>query len=165
MLYQADLRRIPASGVLASQERQRAADGQPPLNGYVATIVDGVATNADVIDAAIAQHAVGWTLERMPTVDRAILRIACFELLAGAGAIATGPDSEREADTSVPAAVVISEAVRLAGELSTDDSASFVNGVLGSLARDLAARPISVSAGVWREADDGPRMPQSTEQG
>jgi N utilization substance protein B len=89
---------------------------------YAEEVVRGVAARADEIDALISSHAKGWTLERMPVLDRTLLRIAVFELLAR-------PD--------VPVAVVISEAVELAKRYSTDDSGRFVNGVLSAAAADV----------------------------
>ena len=87
-------------------------------------IVMGVAENAKDIDALITTHSKGWALDRMPALDRAILRMGVFELL-------------RRTDT--PIAVVIDEAVELAKRFSTDDSGRFVNGVLAAVAR--ASRP------------------------
>lgn len=90
-----------------------------PLNDYTVTLVEGVTAHRERIDELLAEHAEGWTLNRMPAVDLAILRLGLYELLwAG----------------DVPDAVVIDEAVHLARMLSTDDSPRFVNGVLGRLA-------------------------------
>ena len=125
VLYQADLRGEGALDILSAQERMRADDGQTPLNPYSVVIIRGVVAHAPEIDGLLSRHAQGWSLERMPTVDRAILRMACFELLTSTG--------------EVPPAVIIAEAVRLAAELSTDESAGFVNGVLGAISRDLAS--------------------------
>ena len=86
---------------------------------YAREIVDGVLDNSVVIDETIETHARGWTIARMPAVDRAILRMGTWELLFN-------PD--------VPSAVVVSEAVELATSLSTDDSPTFINGVLGAIA-------------------------------
>jgi N utilization substance protein B len=83
-----------------------------------------VEVSSESIDAAISSHSRGWSIERMPALDRAILRVGVFEL------------SERP---DVPVAVVIDEAVRLAKRFSTDDSGRFVNGVLAAVAR--AVRP------------------------
>ena len=130
ILYQADLRGEPPLAILTAEQRLRTADGQP-LNPFVGVLVTGVAANADLIDHQITQHSVGWTLARMPAVDRAILRIACLELLASRGRVAI----EDEAGT--PSSVIIAEAVRLAGELSTEESGGFVNGVLAAIERDL----------------------------
>jgi transcription antitermination protein NusB len=114
VLFEAEARREPVLGLLA--ERTLAAD--PPVSDYAAELVRGVHARSEQIDQLLAEHAQGWTLERMPAVDRNILRIGAYELLWG---------------DDVPDAVAISEAVVLAGELSTDDSSSFVNGLLGRL--------------------------------
>jgi transcription antitermination protein NusB len=83
-------------------------------------LVEGVAAHQERIDELIAGHARGWTLDRMPVIDRSVLRLAVFELLER-------PD--------VPIAVIIDEAVELAKRFSTDDSGRFVNGVLSAIAR------------------------------
>lgn len=114
ILFEAEVRGEPVLELLA--ERIAAAD--PPVSDYAAELVRGVQAHAEQIDTLLGAHAQGWTLERMPAVDRNILRIGAYELLWGA---------------DVPDAVAISEAVALAGELSTDDSSSFVNGLLGRL--------------------------------
>ena len=87
------------------------------------TLVEGVVAHQVQIDEALTTYAHGWTLDRMPAVDRIVLRIATWELLH---------------NDDVPDDVVISEAVTLASELSTDDSPAFVNGLLARL-RDLKA--------------------------
>jgi transcription antitermination protein NusB len=114
VLFEAEARGEPVLDLLA--ERSAAAD--PPVSEYAAELVRGVHAHAAAIDQLLATHAQGWTLERMPAVDRNILRIGTYELLWR---------------DQVPDAVAISEAVALAGELSTDDSTSFVNGLLGRL--------------------------------
>jgi N utilization substance protein B len=88
---------------------------------YAEELVRGVARCAPEIDETIGRHAKGWTIDRMPVMDRAILRIATFELLER-------PD--------IPAAVAISEAVELAKRYSTEDSGRFVNGVLAAVERE-----------------------------
>jgi transcription antitermination protein NusB len=88
------------------------------VNDYTVRLVEGVAEHAADIDRLIDEHATGWSLARLPDVDRAILRMATFELLW---------------EDDVPDAVVIDEAVELAKQLSTDDSPAFVNGVLGGI--------------------------------
>jgi transcription antitermination protein NusB len=90
----------------------------PPVSEYAAELVRGVQAHRDEIDALLAENSRGWTLDRMPAVDRNILRIGGYELLWG---------------TEVPEAVAISEAVLLAGDLSTDASPAFVNGLLARL--------------------------------
>jgi transcription antitermination protein NusB len=115
ILFESELRGLAPGSTL--QERREA--GSPPVAPYTVELVEGVMAHADDIDEMIAAHADGWTLQRMPAVDRNILRLAVYEL-------AHSP--------SVPRPVVLSEAVTMAGELSTDDSASFVNGVLSAVA-------------------------------
>ncbi|HEX7739712.1 MAG TPA: transcription antitermination factor NusB [Marmoricola sp.] len=112
-LYAAELRGRPAT------EELDEFDGV--VNEHTRTLVDGVVAHAARLDEIIAQYSEGWTLDRMPAVDRNILRIGIFELLFV---------------DDVPDAVAISEAVNLARELSTDDSAGFVNGILGNVSRD-----------------------------
>jgi N utilization substance protein B len=115
VLYAADLRGRERRDQLAEE----MAAGRPPVNEYTVRLVEGVAAHAARIDELIDTHASGWSLDRLPDVDRAILRMATFELLWA---------------DDVPDAVVIDEAVELAKALSTDDSPSFVNGVLGAIA-------------------------------
>jgi N utilization substance protein B len=89
---------------------------------FVCDLVLGVERELDQIDKLIAHHSIGWSVDRMPAIDRALLRMATYELIAR-------PD--------VPTGVVISEAVDLAGEYSTDESGRFVNGVLAAVATDV----------------------------
>ncbi len=114
ILYAADIRRQPALEVLAERSGQ---DG-PPIPEYAAELVRGVQAHLGQIDELLAGNAQGWSLERMPPVDRNVLRLGAYELLWAGG---------------VPDAVAISEAVLLAGELSTESSSSFVNGLLARL--------------------------------
>ncbi len=118
VLYEADIRGLAAADVLAATEQRRADEGQASMNAYVAEVVDGVTAHRAYIDELLASYSMGWTLERMPAVDRAILRIGAYELLWR---------------DDVPDAVAIAEAVALAQDLSTDESSSFVNGLLGRL--------------------------------
>lgn len=117
-LYEADIRGIDAADVLASTAQRRSDEGQAAMNAYVTELVDGVVAHRSHIDELLGSYSMGWTLDRMPAVDRAILRLGTFELLWR---------------DDVPDAVAISEAVALAQELSTDESASFVNGLLGRI--------------------------------
>jgi N utilization substance protein B len=94
------------------------------VNPYTAELVEGVATHRERIDELLADYAEGWTVERMPGVDRAVLRVGVFELL-------WRPE--------VPDPVAIDEAVELAKTLSTDESPRFVNGVLARVLRDRPA--------------------------
>ena len=114
VLYEADIR----SGDPVTLLRGRLADETQPVNEHTVRLVDGVAEHAVRIDALIDAHASNWSIDRLPDVDRAILRMAVFELLWA---------------DDVPDAVVIDEAVELAKVLSTDDSPAYVNGVLGAI--------------------------------
>ena len=114
VLFEAELRGLPVLDVLA----ERAADKIPPLPAYAADLVRGVHAHQQRIDELLATYAQGWTLDRMPAVDRNLLRIGAFELLWA---------------DDVPDAVAISEAVRLARDLSTEGSPAFVNGLLARL--------------------------------
>ncbi|WP_340290684.1 transcription antitermination factor NusB [Aquipuribacter hungaricus] len=119
VLFEAEQRRLEPIGLLAT----RIQDGEPPVPEYAVTLVEGVVAHQVQIDEALATYAHGWTLDRMPSVDRGILRIATWELLHA---------------EDVPDDVVISEAVTLASELSTDESPAFVNGLLARI-RSLKA--------------------------
>jgi N utilization substance protein B len=116
VLYAAALR--DADPVTLHAERTEVAE-QPSPNDYATTLVEGVVAHRERIDDLLTEHAEGWTLDRMPFVDLAVLRLGVYELLWA---------------TDVPDAVAIDEAVALARSLSTDDSPRFVNGVLGRLA-------------------------------
>ena len=116
VLYEADLRGSDPLAVL----RDRIADGNPPVPEHAVRLVEGAVEQHTRIDELIEEHASGWSLDRLPDVDRAILRMAVYELLWV---------------DDVPDAVVIDEAVELAKALSTDDSPSYVNGVLGGIVR------------------------------
>ncbi|MFE0097370.1 transcription antitermination factor NusB [Streptomyces sp. NPDC059015] len=116
ILFEADQRGASVQEVLADWIRHsRSDDRQPPVNEYTMELVEGYAEHADRIDELIAAYAVGWTLDRMPVVDRNILRLGAYELVWV---------------DDTPDAVVIDEAVQLAKEFSTDESPSFVNGLL-----------------------------------
>jgi len=119
VLYEADLRGISAVEVLDT----KADDADQVVNPYTSELVYGVVEHADRIDDLLSTYSLGWTLERMPAVDRNLLRIGTFELLWC---------------DDVPPAVAISEAVGLAKALSTDESPTFVNGLL---ARILEVKP------------------------
>jgi transcription antitermination protein NusB len=114
VLYEADIR----SGDRLTLLRERLADETPPVPEHTVRLVEGVAEHAHRIDELIDTHASNWSIDRLPDVDRAILRMATFELLWA---------------DDVPDAVVIDEAVELAKALSTDDSPGYVNGVLGAI--------------------------------
>lgn len=116
LLFEAEQRGVDCLGLL----RRRLAVADPPLPEYTVVLVEGVASHRERIDELLTTYSQGWTVPRMPAVDRQVLRIGTFELLWR---------------DDVPDAVVLSEAVALAAALSTDDSPSFVNGLLGRLQR------------------------------
>jgi transcription antitermination protein NusB len=115
VLFESDLRGSDPAETL----RLRRAQADPPIGDYADVIVAGVIANKRRLDDLIATYSTGWDLDRMPTVDRNLLRIAIFELLF---------------EKDIPAAVAIDEAVELAKSLSTEESATFINGVLGQVA-------------------------------
>lgn len=119
LLFAAEVRGISAAEVVDT--RAALAEAKPDiarLHPYTAAVARGVSEHAAHIDDLITAHLRGWTLDRLPAVDRAILRVSVWELLHAA---------------DVPEPVVVDEAVQLAKELSTDDSPGFVNGVLGQV--------------------------------
>jgi N utilization substance protein B len=118
VLYEADQRDLPPVEVLAGY-LQRLAQPHPEHMGYAVGLVEGVASHLDRIDELIASYTEGWTLDRMPVVDRNLARIAVYELLYV---------------DEIDDAVAITEAVELAKQMSTDDSPRFLNGVLGRIA-------------------------------
>jgi transcription antitermination protein NusB len=114
VLFESEQRQVDVLETLAS----RVAAGDPPVNEYTVDLVEGVVAQRDRIDELLTTYAQGWSLDRMPAVDRAILRLGTYELLWR---------------DDVPDGVVLSEAVALARDLSTDDSPGFVNGLLARL--------------------------------
>jgi N utilization substance protein B len=139
ILFEAEIRGEPVIGLLD----ERAREVTPPVSPYAAELVRGVQDHRGTIDSLLAEYAQGWTLERMPAVDRNILRIGVYELLWNA---------------AVPDGVAISEAVVLARDLSTESSPSFVNGLL---ARLLKLKP-SLPAGFLGETGDEPEAGDET---
>ena len=118
VLYEADLRDLPPTQVLTTY-LDRIAKPRPDHLDYTVSLVEGVAKNLDRIDELIASYAEGWTIDRMPVVDRNLARIAVYELLYVG---------------EIDDPVAISEAVELAKQMSTDDSPRFLNGILGRIA-------------------------------
>lgn len=116
VLYAADLR-----GESATEALERAiAAGEGPSNAYTVTLVRGVMERAEEIDKLLGEFSTGWTIERMPAVDRNVLRLGVWELLYA---------------DDVPGTVAVTEAMALVQDLSTDESPQFVNGVLGAIQR------------------------------
>ena len=114
VLFEADQRGVDVLETLAG----RVAAGEPPIAAYTVELVEGVVAQGERIDELLTTYSQGWSLDRMPAVDRAVLRLGTFELLWR---------------DDVPDGVVISEAVGLARQLSTEESPGFVNGLLARL--------------------------------
>jgi N utilization substance protein B len=122
ILFEADLRDLHPERVLTDRlariEQMTPQDSDPRIGEYTIALVRGVVEHIDRIDTLLETYSVGWTLDRMPAVDRNVLRIGLFELLWS---------------EDVPEVVAIDEAVSLAQEMSTGDSPQFVNGILNRL--------------------------------
>jgi len=124
ILFAADIRQVPVADVLGEEASRAASEPDRESSWlYAREIVDGYIDHSVEVDEAIQTYARGWTLERMPSVDRAILRVSVWELLY---------------NREVPAAAVISEAVELATDLGSDDSPRFVNGLLAAVAATIS---------------------------
>jgi N utilization substance protein B len=124
-VFAADLRKISPLNLL-NEVAELAADrqNQDEIFGYAREIVQGVIDQHEQIDDLLETYSQGWALDRMPNLDRAILRVAVWEILH---------------NSDVPNAVAVNEAVELAKELSTDDSGAFVNGLLSKIASTKSA--------------------------
>ncbi|GAA5229660.1 transcription antitermination factor NusB [Arthrobacter cryoconiti] len=114
ILFESEQRNVTAFSALTARREKT----DQIINPYTVELVEGVTSMQEVIDEHLQTYSQGWTLERMPAVDRIILRLGAWELLF---------------NDDVPDAVAVSEAVELAKVLSTDESPQFVNGLLGRL--------------------------------
>ena len=114
LLFEAEQRGVDPLALVGD----RLASGLTPVPEFAVALVEGVQAHRERIDEVLSTYAQGWSLERMPAVDRTILRMGAYEVLF---------------DDEVPDAVAVDEAVTLAKELSTDESPAFVNGLLGRL--------------------------------
>ena len=119
ILFECEVRGTPLGQTLDD----RVLANEPPVNEYTVTLIRGVIEHQARIDEVISTYAQGWSLERMPTVDRNVLRLGVLEVLFL---------------DDTPDAVAVSEAMNLVRDLSTDESPTFVNGVLGNIVRDKA---------------------------
>jgi transcription antitermination protein NusB len=120
VLFECEVRGLPLGDTLD----ERVVAAEPPVHDYTVELIRGVAEHQDRIDELLSTYAHGWSLDRMPAVDRNVLRLGVFEVLYV---------------DEVPDAVAVSEAMNLVGDLSTDESPAFVNGVLGTIVRDKPA--------------------------
>lgn len=114
LLYESDIRKTSASALM----QQRIADVEFLIRDFTKELIDGVEANRRKIDELITTYSQGWDMDRMPVIDRNILRIGIYEVLWS---------------KDVPEAVAISEALELAQTLSTDDSSKYINGVLSKI--------------------------------
>lgn len=139
LLFEAEARDVHPVDLAADRVELAVADDQvAPVPPYAQTVIRGVAEHLDETDRVISDHLHEWTLDRLPAVDRAILRIAVWELFHA---------------TDVPPVVAVDEAVELAKQLSTDDSPAFVNGVLGQIVTVADQVRAAAAATVIRPAD------------
>jgi N utilization substance protein B len=119
MLFAADVRGVPIAEIVADEATRAVSEPDRESSWlYAREVVDGVIDNLTVIDESITRHSRGWTLDRMPAVDRAIVRVAAWEILF---------------NDEIPPPVAMSEAVALAIELSTEESPGFINGLLSAI--------------------------------
>jgi N utilization substance protein B len=124
LLYGADVREESINAALAAEQARADADSKRASSWpYARQIVVGITEHGDEIDELIETYAQGWTINRMPAVDRAIVRIGIWEILF---------------NEEIPDGVAISEAVEAAAVLSTEDSSGFINGLLGRIAQTRA---------------------------
>ncbi|UAK38970.1 transcription antitermination factor NusB [Gordonia bronchialis] len=131
ILFEAEAKQVsPAQLVAERRELVRSDESVGAIHDYTARVIEGLADDQEQIDSVISSHLREWTLPRLPAVDRAILRLATWELFNS---------------VDVDTVVIVDEAVELAKELSTDDSPAFVNGVLAKIA-DLAPQVRSAAA-------------------
>ena len=119
LLYETDIRGTNLVETLASRDIPAEGPDARPIREYTKELVNGVSDNRRKIDELITTYAQGWDMDRLPAVDRNILRIGIYEILWS---------------TDVPMSVAIDEALILAKELSSDDSSKYIHGVLGRIA-------------------------------
>lgn len=131
LLFQWDVRRTPHDEILRGYYGSLLVDDEdsahPPPDAFAEELFRGVTAAIETIDAQITKHAEHWKIQRMPTVDRNVLRLAVYEMLR----------------TETPPAVAIDEALELARQFSGEESVHFVNGVLDAVRKELAIAPAS----------------------
>jgi transcription antitermination protein NusB len=136
VLFAADMRGETPREVLGRTVEEAAG----PFNPYVETLVTGVSEHRQVVDLLLTRYSEAWTLERMPVVDRNVLRLGVVEILFS---------------DEIPDPVAISEALALVTSLSTDESPAFVTGVLGAIMRDKESLLIEFASGSSGETLEG----------
>jgi N utilization substance protein B len=125
ILYLWDTRRQPVDEAINAYYETLYSDEHPERDPFVDSLVSGTVQHVTEVDALISRHAEHWRMERMPAVDRNILRLAVYEMVHG----------------GTPAAVTIDEALELARKFSNEESVQFVNGVLDAIHREAPAAP------------------------
>jgi N utilization substance protein B len=120
LLYASEMRRESPVDAL----ERAIADGEGPTNDYTGVLVRGVVEHQARIDELLSSYSEGWTLDRMPAVDRNVLRLGVYELLYA---------------EDIPDTVAVTEAMALVRDLSTDESPPFVNGILGNILRNKSS--------------------------
>lgn len=139
LLFEAEARGLTPAEIADGRTTLAESDSElSTLNPYTVTVARGVTEHAAHVDDLISAHLQGWTLDRLPAVDRAVLRVAVWELLYA---------------EDVPEPVAVDEAVELAKSLSTDESPGFVNGVLGQVM--LVTPQIRAAAAAVRSTPEG----------
>ena len=118
LLYESDIRSSDLLVLLASRESDEEGPDARPIREYTKLLIEGIHANKRKIDELIATYAQGWDMDRLPAVDRNILRLGIYEILWA---------------TELDDAIVIDEALTLAKDLSTDESAGYIHGVLGRI--------------------------------
>ena len=118
LLYETDIRGTNLVETLIARDIPEDGPDARPIREYTRELINGVAANRRKIDELITTYAQGWDMDRLPVVDRNILRLGIYEILWS---------------TSVPTSVAIDEALTLAKELSSDDSSKYIHGVLGRI--------------------------------
>lgn len=119
LLYESDIRSSDLLALLASRDVEEEGSDARPIREYTKSLIEGIHTHKRKIDELITTYAQGWDMDRLPAVDRNILRLGIYEIL-------WSPELDD--------AIVIDEALILAKDLSTDDSAGYIHGVLGRIA-------------------------------
>ena len=119
ILYESDIRGNVALDILNARDIVEEGPDARPIRDYTRQLIVGVSDHRRKIDELIATYAQGWDMDRLPAVDRSILRLGIFEIIW---------------ESALPDAVAIDEALTLAKELSTDVSAGYIHGVLGKIA-------------------------------
>jgi N utilization substance protein B len=119
LLYESDIRSSDLLELLSSRDVDEEGADARPIREYTKSLIEGIYTHKRKIDELITTYAQGWDMDRLPTVDRNILRLGIYEILW---------------ETDLDDAIVIDEALSLAKDLSTDDSAGYIHGVLGRIA-------------------------------